>query len=128
MKKAAVFLLVMALGLSGCDAFDGEYVRVTPHTIQSTKAAEEAVAAETYTDLRDTLCQMVASGTESGVILTQNYAESALSDGMAIAKRIQAPPILAVSRRAYGVDHREAQNGAYYTRRYRELKAELLAK
>ena len=46
---------------------------------------------------------------------------------MAIAKRIQAPPILAVSRRAYGFDHREAQNGAYYTRRYRELKAELLA-
>ena len=47
---------------------------------------------------------------------------------MAIAKRIQAPPVLAVSRRAYGFDHREAQNGAYYTRHYRELKAELLAK
>ena len=48
-----------------------------------------------------------------------------LFTGMAIAKRIQAPPILAVSRRAYGFDHREAQNGPYYTRRYRELKAEL---
>ncbi|SFT33862.1 NAD+ synthase (glutamine-hydrolysing) [Selenomonas sp. GACV-9] len=48
--------------------------------------------------------------------------------GMAIAKRIQAPPILAVSRRAYGFDHREAQNGPYYTRRYRELKAQLLNK
>ncbi|SFH82836.1 NAD+ synthase (glutamine-hydrolysing) [Selenomonas ruminantium] len=48
--------------------------------------------------------------------------------GMAIAKRIQAPPILAVSRRAYGFDHREAQNGPYYTRRYRELKAQLLAR
>ena len=46
--------------------------------------------------------------------------------GMAIAKRIQAPPILAVSRRAYGFDHREAQNGPYYTRRYRELKEALL--
>lgn len=46
--------------------------------------------------------------------------------GMAIAKRIQAPPILAVSRRAYGFDHREAQNGPYYTRRYQELKAALL--
>ena len=46
--------------------------------------------------------------------------------GMAIAKRIQAPPILAISRRAYGFDHREAQNGPYYTRRYRELKKELL--
>lgn len=47
--------------------------------------------------------------------------------GMAIAKRIQAPPILAVSRRAYGFDHREAQNGPYYTRRYKELKQQLLA-
>ncbi|MCR5438823.1 MAG: NAD(+) synthase [Selenomonas sp.] len=46
--------------------------------------------------------------------------------GMAIAKRIQAPPILAISRRAYGFDHREAQNGPYYTRRYRELKTQLL--
>lgn len=34
-----------------------------------------------------------------------------LFSGMAVAKRIQAPPILAVSRRAYGFDHREAQNG-----------------
>ena len=48
-----------------------------------------------------------------------------LFTGMAVAKRIQAPPILAVSRRAYGFDHREAQNGAYYTRRYLELKARL---
>ena len=48
--------------------------------------------------------------------------------GIAIAKRIQSPPILAVSRRAYGFDYREAQNGAYYTRRYRELKEALLKK
>ncbi len=51
-----------------------------------------------------------------------------LFTGMAIAKRIQAPPILAVSRRAYGFDHRESQNGPYYTRRYKELKEKLLAK
>lgn len=49
-----------------------------------------------------------------------------LYSGMAVAKRIQAPPILAVSRRAYGFDHREAQNGAYYTAKYQELKAQLL--
>jgi len=51
-----------------------------------------------------------------------------LYTGMAVAKRIQAPPVLAVSRRAYGFDHREAQNGPYYTARYRKLKAELLQK
>lgn len=46
--------------------------------------------------------------------------------GMGVAKRIQAPPILAVSRRAFGFDHREAQNGPYYTAAYRALKARLL--
>jgi len=49
-----------------------------------------------------------------------------LYTGMAVAKRIQAPPVLAVSRRAYGFDHREAQNTLYYTSRYRTLKKQLL--
>ncbi len=49
-----------------------------------------------------------------------------LFTGMAVAKRIQAPPILAVSRRAYGFDHRESQNGPYYTLKYRQLKEKLL--
>lgn len=48
--------------------------------------------------------------------------------GMAVAKRIQAPPVLAVSRRAYGFDHREAQNGPYFTARYYQLKKEILEK
>lgn len=51
-----------------------------------------------------------------------------LYTGMAMAKRIQAPPVLAVSRRAYGFDHREAQNGTYFTIRYQQLKERLLAK
>jgi len=47
--------------------------------------------------------------------------------GIAVAKRIQAPPVLAVSRRAYGFDHREAQNGVYFTTEYLELKNKLLS-
>jgi NAD+ synthase (glutamine-hydrolysing) len=47
--------------------------------------------------------------------------------GMGVAKRIQAPPVLAVKRRAFGFDHREAQMGPRYTRRYEELKALVLA-
>ena len=43
-------------------------------------------------------------------------------------KRIQAPPIIAVSRRAFGFDLREAQNGIHYTRNYKRLKDEILAK
>lgn len=43
-------------------------------------------------------------------------------------KRIQAPPIVAVSRRAFGFDHREPQlqSDVYFTERYRELKKMLL--
>lgn len=49
-----------------------------------------------------------------------------LYTGLAVAKRIQAPPVLAVSRRAYGFDHREAQNRTYFTAGYHRLKKELL--
>lgn len=48
--------------------------------------------------------------------------------GMGLAKRIQAPPVLAVKRRAFGFDHREAQMGTRYTRKYQELKSKLLSK
>ncbi|MEI6287150.1 MAG: NAD(+) synthase [Bacillota bacterium] len=46
--------------------------------------------------------------------------------GMGLAKRIQAPPIIAISRRAYGFDLRESQCGIYYTQRYLQIKSELL--
>jgi len=41
-------------------------------------------------------------------------------------KRIQAPPIIAVSKRAFGFDLREAQNGVYFTQNYQQLKKILL--
>lgn len=50
-----------------------------------------------------------------------------LYTGMAVAKRIQAPPVLAVSRRAYGFDHREAQNSVYFTQKYLKVKQMLLS-
>jgi len=43
-------------------------------------------------------------------------------------KRIQAPPLLAVSKRAFGFDLREAQNGAHFTQAYLKLKKKLLDK
>ena len=51
-----------------------------------------------------------------------------LYTGMAVAKRIQSPPLLSVSGRAYGSDHPESQIGAYETIRYRALKEKLLQK
>ena len=49
-----------------------------------------------------------------------------LYTGMGVAKRIQAPPVLAVSRRSFGFDHREAQNPVHFTRGYLQLKNHLL--
>ncbi len=43
-----------------------------------------------------------------------------------IFKRIQSPPIIAISRRAFGFDLRESQNGYYFTRKYEEMKERLL--
>jgi len=51
-----------------------------------------------------------------------------LYKGMGLAKRLQAPPVLALKRRAFGFDHRESQMGPHYTKKYEELKAQLLRK
>jgi len=47
-------------------------------------------------------------------------------NGMGLAKRIQAPPILAISRRAFGFDHRESQTRVLFTERYLKLKETFL--
>ena len=43
--------------------------------------------------------------------------------GSTTFKRVQAPPIIVLSKRAFGFDLRESQLPAYETRRYGELKA-----
>ena len=45
--------------------------------------------------------------------------------GIAVAKRIQAPPIIAVTSHAFGSDFPEAQGCTYYTRAYKALKEKL---
>lgn len=44
--------------------------------------------------------------------------------GMGVAKRIQSPPLLAVTDKPFGAS-RESQNGVHFTRGYHELKAQL---
>ena len=48
-------------------------------------------------------------------------------NGLAVAKRIQAPPILLVSERGFGNDLCESQMKVYFSRQYEELKHKLLA-
>ena len=46
--------------------------------------------------------------------------------GIAVAKRVQGPPVLAVSRRTFGFDYRETLGSAYFSRGYLELKSRIL--
>ncbi len=50
-----------------------------------------------------------------------------LYNGIAVAKRVQAPPILAISSRAFGFDHRESLGSPFYSTRYREMRDRLLS-
>ncbi len=49
-----------------------------------------------------------------------------LQAGFAVAKRIQSPPLIVVSRRAYGGDLHESQIKPYYTTQYEKYKKTLL--
>ncbi len=49
-----------------------------------------------------------------------------LFKGMGVAKRVQAPPVVAVSRRAYGFDYRESLTQPYFSMTYKKLKARIL--
>ena len=46
---------------------------------------------------------------------------------LSIFKRIQSPPIITVSKRAFGFDLRESQNSAHFTRNYSQLKKSILS-
>ena len=77
-------------------------------------------------------------GCEKGLVKTYfPTAEDFIADlehwwgiyrGMAVAKRIQSPPLLSVSGHAYGSDYPESQIGTYETITYRALKEKLLHK
>jgi NAD+ synthase (glutamine-hydrolysing) len=49
-----------------------------------------------------------------------------LYNGIAVAKRVQAPPILAISSRAFGFDHRESLGPPFYSVRYKAMRERLL--
>lgn len=49
-----------------------------------------------------------------------------LFTGLAVVKRVQAPPVLVLKRRAYGFDFRESIGGQGYTQKYLKIKKELL--
>ncbi len=104
-------------------AFVENWHKSTPWEIASLYAqGPEALAAELKCDPQ---------------VIKDNFADPAaffadlerwwkLFAGFSVAKRIQAPPIVAISKRAFGYDHREAQLTPYFSRAYLALKEALL--
>lgn len=88
MKKFCLMpsLLLLGLLLGGCSVFDGQYVRVTPHAVQSSQGQQESSGIRTYAELRAALTEMTAVGRESMVLLTQDYPEPLLEENMESAK------------------------------------------
>ena len=86
-----------------------------------------------YNDGR--LAEIIGCGTEqiAGLFPTrQSFIEDTehwwgLYKGLSVAKRLQAPPVLSMSRRAFGGDMPESQTGCWPNGEYRRLKALILA-
>lgn len=86
MKQKILWLFAaVSLLLTGCSWLDGNYVHVTPHREQTLSGQAEAVSATNYPQLRSVLEEMVASGTESGVIYVTDYDQDALENNMTMA-------------------------------------------
>ena len=131
MKKSCLMLslLVLALLLGGCSVFDGQYVRVTPHAVQSSQGQQESAGVRTYAELRAALTEMVAAGRESTVILTQDYPELLLEENMESAKLYACTydPIgaYAVEDMTYEVGTKAGQTAVAVTVTYRHSQSDI---
>ena len=85
--RIAVFLLALSLLMTGCSWLDGSYVSVTPHREQRQETLTEVVSAANYQELMEALKDLVATGTESGVINVAEYPQKNLESGMTLAIR-----------------------------------------
>ena len=97
-------------GIDGDDGTDGDLAAYLNHGAE-TELTEELIRSH-FPDAKSFIAD-----------LERWYK---LFKGMGIAKRIQAPPILAVTRRAYGFDYRESAIQPYFTRKYLEMKERII--
>lgn len=86
-QKTILLALMLSLLLTGCSLLDGSYVHVTPHREQSSELPSEAVSASDYAQLCKILENMIAAGTENGVINVTEYDQDIVEKSMAVAVR-----------------------------------------
>ena len=83
MKKRMLPLFVaMCLILTGCGLFDGSYLSITPHEEQTHYTQTEVVSAYNYRQLQKAVEDMVASGSETGVIHIADFDQELVENNM----------------------------------------------
>ena len=98
MKRVTVLCVAVCLLLCGCaSVFDGSYVSVTPHKGQNNWPNSQLAYAGNYSQLCQTLRDMIHSGTEEGLISVADYHQPSLEEDMtrAISTVLAEDPIAA---------------------------------
>lgn len=128
-RKILCLLAALCLLLAGCGLLDGSYVHVTPHQEQTDDGDTEVVSASDYQQLRSVVEEMVASGTESGVINVAGFDQEVVEKHMsAVAYHIRETyPIgaYAVEEISYEVGTNSGRPAIAVTITYRHSRVEI---
>ncbi len=77
MKKLVAAAMMLCLLLTGCtDWMDGSYHSTAPYVDENAQPAQQAVTVANYTQLRQALVELIASGRESGILSASGVNES----------------------------------------------------
>ena len=130
MKRLLPLMLILSLMLSGCAGIlDGSFHSVTPHEEKNNQKEEQIVSVNNYGALYSTLCDMVANGTESGIISVENYDQSSVESDMnrAIKQATTKDPITAyaVTEIAYELGTNAGQSAVAVTITYLHNRTEI---
>lgn len=85
-RKLFALFLILSMLLSGCAWLDGSYVHVTPHEEGGREKREGSLSAGSYSELVRILEDMVAVGSDGGVIYAGDFDSNALGLSLKMAE------------------------------------------
>ena len=132
MRKAFLaILLALCLLISGCSGWmDGSYSSVYPFTDRGQQSNDQIVSVTTFTQLRETLTELVEGSGESMLLNVAQLDQNRLSAEMdkAVAYVLESTPIgaYAVEKITYEQGTRAGQDVLFVTAQYNHNRPEIL--
>lgn len=114
------------------DCLFRSFVEGTPHTLPDQRLTPEDILRAYENDTLESLLELpnhishYFTSTEQFINDLERWWKS--FNGLAVAKRIQSPPLFLISERAFGTDLSESQLKPYVSRGYEACKSRLLKK